>query len=461
MSWQPYLVGDLNNPAYMHSDPDYLLALMQMQAGLTGLAAINPEFEPLLVLPMMLTRRDMTETLRRAVGTESRQIIVQAIEQAWDLVGRRAEMAGRFGLTLNERVYELYGAMRTMVQDGFNQVVDTGALPMLRLDGVTLVDMAKEIYEIQLLAAGPTDAAGLGAAAGEYDASATAIAESNPPVLAYSTTPIQIADFASISGRHIFYNNSYWDDPAQQRDDDDAIATDKEALLPGTPDSFVTVENYTSYSSGINGLMIDIADLPDGYTPVPDDFEFRAGNDDDPTGWSLVTAVPTVTLRSGVGDYNSDRVTITWDDGEIRNTWLEVTVKYDNLGLAYDDVFYFGNAVAEAGDSPADAEVNVTDLLLARNDPRSLLDGIDVTFPYDFDRDGQVDARDVLLARNNQTNFSSALNLIDLSGVAAEAQDAPLADMAWLSEVDQPAVSQSPAEKDAAADAVDKLLAMY
>ena len=52
--------------------------------------------------------------------------------------------------------------------------------------------------------------------------------------------------------------------------------------------------------------------------------------------------------RTGTG--GSDRVTIIWDDNAIEKQWLQVTVKAtDNTGLVADDVFYFGNAVGEAG----------------------------------------------------------------------------------------------------------------
>ncbi len=101
----------------------------------------------------------------------------------------------------------------------------------------------------------------------------------------------------------------------------------------------------------------------------------------------------------------------------------------------------------------------MVDLLLARNNPRTLLDGIDATFPYDFNRDAQIDATDVLLARNNRTSFFNALELIDLSAMAAEAQQAPVADLVWLAEYE--ATAQSPAEEDDSTAAVDKLLATY
>ena len=67
----------------------------------------------------------------------------------------------------------------------------------------------------------------------------------------------------------------------------------------------------------------------------------------------------------------------------------------------------------------------------------------------------------MLLARNTQTSFFNELNLIDLTGGVEEAQGTTLNELAWLSELDQPATHQRPAEKDAAADAVDRLLATY
>ncbi|MCK4626951.1 MAG: hypothetical protein KAV00_16685, partial [Phycisphaerae bacterium] len=62
-------------------------------------------------------------------------------------------------------------------------------------------------------------------------------------------------------GRHVFYNNSSFDEnnPAANADDDDAIAINKTALLPGQTSAFA---NYTSYNRGINGIMVDIPNLP-------------------------------------------------------------------------------------------------------------------------------------------------------------------------------------------------------
>ena len=225
-------------------------------------------------------------------------------------------------------------------------------------------------------------------------------------------------DFANrlsaVVGRHVFYNNSAFDgnNAVPNADDDHAVALDKQALLSGATASF---ENYTSYGRGINGIMVDVAGLPDGYALDVAHFEFKVGNSDDPSNWLPAAEPVAITLREDVGVDGSDRITVIWADNAIRNTWLQVTALAVGLGLPEDDIFYFGNAVGEAGDVALNTLVTTTDVLLARNNPRNFLDPAEAGFPYDYNRDRRVDATDVLLARNNQTNFLTALKLIDLS----------------------------------------------
>jgi hypothetical protein len=217
---------------------------------------------------------------------------------------------------------------------------------------------------------------------------------------------------ATVVGRHVFYNNSAFDgnDPAANAADDGAVAPDKAPLLPGQPATFA---NYTSYSRGINGLMIDVAGLAG--TPGVDDLAFRVGNNDDPDSWTPAPAPSQIAIRPGAGEEDSDRIVLTWDDRAIANQWLEVTVlPTEATGLAAADVFYFGNAIAESGSSPQDAKVNVTDMLLARNNPRNFLNPAAIDFAYDYNRDARVDATDMLLARNNPTSFLDALKLLTM-----------------------------------------------
>ena len=101
---------------------------------------------------------------------------------------------------------------------------------------------------------------------------------------------------AEVRGRWLFYNDSSFDgnDPAANAADDLAIAPDKGALLPGA--GTATLANYTSYSRGINGVMVDVAGLA-GATLDATDFVFRYGTGDDPSGWTAAASPASITVR--------------------------------------------------------------------------------------------------------------------------------------------------------------------
>ncbi len=242
----------------------------------------------------------------------------------------------------------------------------------------------------------------------------------------------QAVSTATVVGRHVFYNNSSFDGQGN----DGAIAPDKQALLHGQT---ATLAHYTNYSLGINGVMVDVDGLPEDVVPDVDDFRLAVGNHNDLGSWQPAPAPIAVTMRENAGVDGSDRVTIVWEDRAVMKQWLQVTVLAEPFGLAADDVFYFGNAVADAGNSETDARVTTTDLLLARNNPHSFLNPAALDYPYDYNRDQRVNATDLLLARNNQTNFLNALQMLDLTSIEAEEEESP----------------------PQAAEAVDKLLATY
>ena len=221
------------------------------------------------------------------------------------------------------------------------------------------------------------------------------------------------ADPAAIAGRYVFYNNCAFDgnDPSANAADDAAIATDKTPLVIGQTAAFA---NYTSYSRGINGVMVDISDLPG--MPIAADFAFKVGNDANPAGWLTAPAPTSVTVRLGAGAGGSDRVTIIWADNAIANQWLQLTVLGTaNTGLGGDDVFYFGNTIGETGNSPSDAEVTPTDEIAVRNDPHTLVQSpAGITNTQDFNRDRKVGPTDQIICRNNGTSGPTALQLINL-----------------------------------------------
>ena len=232
--------------------------------------------------------------------------------------------------------------------------------------------------------------------------------------------------------RYAVYNNSGWDgeNPEANADDDNAIAPDKQALRPGQTATFA---NYTSYAKGLNSVAIDVSNLAG--TLTEDDLQFLVGNNDDPSTWSPAPSPQSITVRPGAEVDDSDRVTIIWADddpytaerepGSISKQWLQVTVlPTANTGLAEADVFYFGNAIGESGNSMAETNVDTNDEIRARNHPHSLLDLAPTDDAYDYDRDMRVDTNDEILARNNATSAFTRLQLITVPGTAAAANEA-------------------------------------
>ena len=245
-------------------------------------------------------------------------------------------------------------------------------------------------------------------AAHQSGVSTITVTASDGPYFATDTFVLTVR--AVVLGRHIFYNQSAFDgnDSTANASDDLAIAVDKTALRPGETATF---SNYTSYHRGINGIMVDIDGLPG--TPQATDFGFKVSDNKTVPGWSAAPRPASVTTRADAGANGSSRVTLVWGNNVIEGQWLQVVVKSDPFvtGLTADDVFYFGNAIAEVGNTPLDAKVNATDEIFTRHNPRS--NGMaEITFPYDFNRDTKVNATDQIIARHNQTSSVSALKLI-------------------------------------------------
>ena len=211
----------------------------------------------------------------------------------------------------------------------------------------------------------------------------------------------------TVAGRHVFYNHSAFDghDAAPGNADDAAIAPDKQPLVGGGASAGVaTLANVTSYSRGINGVMIDLSGA--GGTPGEDDFDFRIGTEGSPDSWVPASSPASVTVRPGAGAGGSDRVTVIWEDGAIRNEWLQVTVRPSaTTGLWSPDVFYVGNLVGEAvaplpnGPFAVDARDLVATRLHVRAAP------VAITEMADFNRDRRVNSRDLAVVRGNYGNM--------------------------------------------------------
>ncbi|HZZ26561.1 MAG TPA: LamG-like jellyroll fold domain-containing protein, partial [Pirellulales bacterium] len=215
----------------------------------------------------------------------------------------------------------------------------------------------------------------------------------------------------TVVARSIFYNDSSFDgeNGSSNLTDLNAIATDKQALLPGETATFA---NYTSYSKGITGIMIDVANLV--VLPRPDDFDFRVGNDNDPDNWAMAPTPYLINTYPGRGPGGSTQITVVWNDNVLQNEWLKVTLlAQPHLGLLADDTFYFGNAIGDTGDSTADAQVTVNDVARVNANNTTSASVVNI---YDINRDGVVNSQDAAIVNNNQTTAASSLQLISLAG---------------------------------------------
>ncbi len=229
---------------------------------------------------------------------------------------------------------------------------------------------------------------------------------------------------ASVVGRHVFYNNSFFDSNTStcrsllvvpECNDNTAIATDKTALRPGVP---ATTANYISFDKSINGIMVDLASPGSLANIGADDFIFRIGNDANPGAWPLAAAPVSVSALAGAGDNGSDRITIIWANNAIPNTsWLQVTVLSNaDTGLPANDVHYWGIEIGEGGTPTATrAIVSSTDEIAARNHPHNSLNRVGVGSGdaiYDYDKSSTISSTDEIIARNNPANSLTALLLI-------------------------------------------------
>lgn len=216
--------------------------------------------------------------------------------------------------------------------------------------------------------------------------------------------------------RILFYDGSKFDalSAGISAADDLAIATDKQAYLPGS--GLATFANVSSYVRGVNGIMIDVLGLSASISL--DDFQFRTGDGNDPDSWLPAPLPIAITVRAGAGAGGSDRIELVWGESAVKNAWLQVTLEGNDAwggfnlgtGLPASDVFYFGSRIGDTGSGTDVAAVtSAADELAARF---NLGVNQEITSLYDFDRNGVVSAGDQLIARFN----AGVLTMIDLPG---------------------------------------------
>ncbi|MCY2984876.1 MAG: hypothetical protein NTY15_14735 [Planctomycetota bacterium] len=204
---------------------------------------------------------------------------------------------------------------------------------------------------------------------------------------------------STVATRGLFYRGASGSSAASS-------LSDKVALMPGQASTFA---NYSSYSFGLNGLVVDVVGLPPSTTAsqLLSSLGFAQWDGIAAAGFVALpgSAVPSVTIASGAGVGGATRVAITFPDNAIQNTWLQVTVFANaNTGLSANDLFYFGNVIGDVNvdNTTSRLRVNAADTGAVRNNQSTLPNSADVTNIYDINRDGRVNATDTGIVRTNQ-----------------------------------------------------------
>ena len=215
-----------------------------------------------------------------------------------------------------------------------------------------------------------------------------------------------------VAGAYLFYDHSAYNNntvgiSSIASRDNTAIDPLKTPYL-GSATVAANGANLSGFTGGINGVMFDLtpsASATHGSITASDltlrvsGSTFNSAIWNTPSAWASAPAPSSLSVRAGGGAGGSDRVEITWNDGAIKNEWLEVTVKADsNTGLSAPYTFFFGNLVGDSGDSntSSNAIVGPADEIDAR-----LFTGTapnPVYTIYDYNKSKAIDVNDQLAA---------------------------------------------------------------
>lgn len=196
-------------------------------------------------------------------------------------------------------------------------------------------------------------------------------------------------------------------------------ATDKSPYRAGT--GAATFANVSSYSRGINGLLVDLqrgAGCGAAPTLSAADFAFKYGNTNTPSTWVGAVAAPAV---SYIGEVTPgvDRFKLQWANNAFpTRNWLQVKVLANaNTNLAADDISYYGLLIGEVGlgNSGTAMAVVSADYNAAFNNQIQTLPGTQpITNIYDFNRDRNVTSADYNLSYNERGSLLNAAQRLNL-----------------------------------------------
>ncbi len=178
-----------------------------------------------------------------------------------------------------------------------------------------------------------------------------------------------LLSISTVVGRELFYDQSSYDGGAGIDSlDGSAIATDKSAYLPGN--GLAASANLSTYTRGINGIMIDLLGGGSHASINANDFVFKTGNNNTVAGWSTAPGPSAITVVPGAGVSGSDRVEIVWGANAVKHAWLEVQVlATPNTGLAATDAFFWANLLGDSNLNYSTSGVDSSSVLASIGTP--------------------------------------------------------------------------------------------
>lgn len=248
--------------------------------------------------------------------------------------------------------------------------------------------------------------------------------------LSYSSSPCGMMEQlecrthldASIQATHVYYKGSAFAAAGVTA----AYDSSKQLLPSGAAATSLGFTNLLNTSFGINGVVIDVADMP-GSSLSASDFVFRVSptglfnsSANPPSNWSNAPA-PTGIFVTPASGASPAQVRIEWADNAIANRWLQIQMlNSPGTGLPTTKVFYLGHLQGELnGDASVASAYFLTNADLAQINPVGTLATIDN--PRDVDKNRFVLNADGVIVRNAvNAGLSLRQITIPVAGAAGE-----------------------------------------
>ena len=204
-------------------------------------------------------------------------------------------------------------------------------------------------------------------------------------------------DIVKIVSRKIYYRGSSFQTLGGVSG---AIDSSKILAQPSATTQQLGFVNLINTTSGINGLVFDVAGL-EATSLAPSDFLFRmsptgsfneAANP--PSSWGAAPSPMEIAVTPGTANTPA-RVRIDWTDNAIANRWLQVKVlANNNTGLVAPQVYYIGHLYGEVNGTVSGGvfSISIGDATAIR--PHVGF-AAPVTSPYDLNKNGSVSIGDI------------------------------------------------------------------